>query len=278
MFDLSGERGRNRTYNLLIKSLFWAFSTLRRFVYCVYKGLRMKRLQVGVLIARTDEFSRLQSSWHTIGTLDCRSPPARLGTGTSQDRDGRRRRQDLAHLRGTVSRRHPDRRSVSRSTAPLGPRRQTSSQRREVQTKVGDDPAASSGNRKIEKLVAKLRSLASDNAELVAGSRRTTSNGTRSECSFASKIYFAGSGVIEAGCKTGSRLKHSGVFWTVRGANAVIACRCCRYSRHFDDYWERQRAEPDHLSGEPDSLGYVGLLPTVGDGVLSTTSRDIRLL
>jgi hypothetical protein len=32
-----------------------------------------------------------------------------------------------------------------------------------------------------------------------------------------------GSGVIEAGCKTliGSRLKRSGMFWTVRGANAA---------------------------------------------------------
>jgi len=53
-----------------------------------------------------------------------------------------------------------------------------------------------------------------------------------------------GSGVIEAGCKTliGSRLKRSGMFWTVRGANAVIAVRCCRHSREFDDYWESRRA------------------------------------
>ncbi len=36
---------------------------------------------------------------------------------------------------------------------------------------------------------------------------------------------FIGSGVIEAGCKTviGCRLKQSGVFWTIRGANAIIA-------------------------------------------------------
>jgi hypothetical protein len=45
------------------------------------------------------------------------------------------------------------------------------------------------------------------------------------------------------GCKTliGSRLKRSGMFWTVRGANAVIAVRCCRHSREFDDYWESRR-------------------------------------
>ena len=60
---------------------------------------------------------------------------------------------------------------------------------------------------------------------------------------FRKQNLFVGSGVIEAGCKTvmGSRLKRSGMFWTVRGANAVIALRCCRYSRQFDDYWEHRR-------------------------------------
>lgn len=50
---------------------------------------------------------------------------------------------------------------------------------------------------------------------------------------------FVGSGVVEAGCKTviGKRLKCSGMFWTVRGANAIIALRCCRLSRRFEDYW-----------------------------------------
>jgi hypothetical protein len=38
---------------------------------------------------------------------------------------------------------------------------------------------------------------------------------------------FVGSGVIEAGCKTviGKRLKQSGMFWSVRGANAIISLR-----------------------------------------------------
>jgi hypothetical protein len=50
---------------------------------------------------------------------------------------------------------------------------------------------------------------------------------------------FFGSGVIEAGCKTviASRLKQSGMFWTLRGANAIIALRCTRLSRRFEDYW-----------------------------------------
>ena len=49
-----------------------------------------------------------------------------------------------------------------------------------------------------------------------------------------------GSGVIEAGCKTvvAQRLKRSGMFWTVRGANAILALRCARLSGRFEDYWE----------------------------------------
>jgi len=45
----------------------------------------------------------------------------------------------------------------------------------------------------------------------------------------AAKVYFVGSGVVEAGCKTviGLRLKQSGMRWTVAHANAIIALRCC---------------------------------------------------
>jgi hypothetical protein len=57
--------------------------------------------------------------------------------------------------------------------------------------------------------------------------------------------------VIEAGCKTaiGSRLKQSGMFWTVRGANAIIALRCCHFNGRFEDYWE--------TAGAPDLHSYV---------------------
>ena len=62
---------------------------------------------------------------------------------------------------------------------------------------------------------------------------------------FRKQGLFVGSGVIEAGCKTviGSRLKQSGMFWTVRGANAIVALRCTRLSRKFEDSWaSRSRA------------------------------------
>jgi len=50
---------------------------------------------------------------------------------------------------------------------------------------------------------------------------------------------FVGSGVVEAGCRTviGQRLKQSGMRWSVRGANAIIALRCCILSGRFEDFW-----------------------------------------
>lgn len=62
---------------------------------------------------------------------------------------------------------------------------------------------------------------------------------------FRQQGLFVGSGVVEAGCKTviGARLKCSGMFWSVRGANSIIALRCCRLSHRFEDYWaDRSRA------------------------------------
>ena len=61
---------------------------------------------------------------------------------------------------------------------------------------------------------------------------------------FKRQNLFIGSGVVEAGCKTviGSRLKMSGMFWTVRGANAILALRCNILNGDFEDYWEARRA------------------------------------
>ena len=49
-------------------------------------------------------------------------------------------------------------------------------------------------------------------------------------------------GVVEAGCKVaiGTRLKRTGMHWTVRGADAIIALRCCKLSGRFEDFWERR--------------------------------------
>ena len=61
---------------------------------------------------------------------------------------------------------------------------------------------------------------------------------------FRAQGLFVGSGVIEAGCKTviGTRLKQSGMEWSVRGANAITSLRCIFVSGRFEDYWESRVA------------------------------------
>ena len=56
---------------------------------------------------------------------------------------------------------------------------------------------------------------------------------------YREKEFFVGSGVVEAGCRTliGQRLKQSGMRWSVRGAKAIIALRCCILSGRFEDFW-----------------------------------------
>jgi hypothetical protein len=102
---------------------------------------------------------------------------------------------------------------------------------------------------KIEKLVLALRSIKPANPE-VADKIRTEAdyfdrNAERMRYpKFRRQHLFVGSGVIEAACKTviGSRFKRSGMFWTVRGANAIIALRCHHFNGRFEDYWEERRA------------------------------------
>ena len=102
---------------------------------------------------------------------------------------------------------------------------------------------------KIEKLVGALRAIHSSNPEVAEKIRIEAdyfeNNAERMRYpKFRRQHLFVGSGVIEAGCKTviGSRLKQSGMFWTVRGANAILALRCCHLNGRFEDYWEARRA------------------------------------
>jgi Uncharacterised protein family (UPF0236) len=102
---------------------------------------------------------------------------------------------------------------------------------------------------KIETLVLALRSIDSTNAEVLEKIRTEADyferNADRMRYpKFRRQHLFVGSGLIEAGCRTviGSRLKQSGMFWTLRGANAIIALRCCHLNGRFEDYWEARRA------------------------------------
>jgi len=101
---------------------------------------------------------------------------------------------------------------------------------------------------KIEKLVSpafhRFLQPGSDREDSHRGRLLREERGAHALSQFRRQHLFVGSGVIEAGCKTviGSRLKQSGMFWTVRGANAIIALRCCHLNGRFEDYWEARRA------------------------------------
>ena len=103
-------------------------------------------------------------------------------------------------------------------------------------------------NGKIAKLVASLRSIQTSDPDLAKTIRTEAdyfaANAVRMNYpKFRKQHLFVGSGVIEAGCKTviGHRFKQSGMFWTVDGANAILALRCSHLNGRFEDYWEGRR-------------------------------------
>lgn len=102
---------------------------------------------------------------------------------------------------------------------------------------------------KIGKLVASIRSIRVLDAGLGKKIRNEAdyfaNNAARMNYPlFRKQHLFVGSGVVEAGCKTviGQRLKQSGMFWTVKGANAILALRGAHLNGRFEDYWESRRA------------------------------------
>jgi hypothetical protein len=60
--------------------------------------------------------------------------------------------------------------------------------------------------------------------------------------SFRQAGYVIGSGVVEAGCKTGigGRCKQSGMFWSKSGAENILALRCIHASRALDEFWKHR--------------------------------------
>jgi len=52
---------------------------------------------------------------------------------------------------------------------------------------------------------------------------------------FEKQGFCTSTGVVESGCKivVGTRLKRTGMHWTVKGANAIIALRCSKLSGRF---------------------------------------------
>jgi len=102
---------------------------------------------------------------------------------------------------------------------------------------------------RIEHLVRFLRSLRPEAPELIEKLRTEAAyfegHAERMRYDdFRRQDLFVGSGVIEAGCRSviAGRLKRSGMFWTVDGANSIIALRCAQISNRFADYWDERAA------------------------------------
>ena len=97
----------------------------------------------------------------------------------------------------------------------------------------------------IEELVRTIRRLRPRSDEAKKAVRRAgqyfANNAKRMRyADFRRQGLFVGSGVVEAGCKTlfGRRLKQSGMHWTTRGANSIIALRCIRLSGRTEEFYE----------------------------------------
>jgi hypothetical protein len=96
---------------------------------------------------------------------------------------------------------------------------------------------------KFSLLLDALRSHATKNEDARKCLDYFTRNKERMDYpSFRAQGLSVGSGVVEAGCKVaiGTRLKRAGMHWTVRGANAITALRCCKLSGRFEEFWERR--------------------------------------
>lgn len=100
----------------------------------------------------------------------------------------------------------------------------------------------------VEAVLAEMNLLSPQQANACEEVRKAigyfTTNAERMRyAKFRSQGLFVGSGVVEAGCKSiGFRLKQSGMRWTVAGANAIIALRCCQLSGRWEEFWETRAA------------------------------------
>jgi hypothetical protein len=96
---------------------------------------------------------------------------------------------------------------------------------------------------KLRTIVHQLRTHADSSIEAIKCAMYIVRNRARMRYpKFRTLGFCTSTGVLEAGCKVviGTRLKRSGMHWTVSGANAIIALRCSKLSGRFEDFWERR--------------------------------------
>jgi hypothetical protein len=114
---------------------------------------------------------------------------------------------------------------------------------------------------KLDEILAALHVHAETNDEARKCLDYVTTNRHRMRYpEFRAQGLCVSTGVVEAGCKTaiGARCKRAGMHWTVAGADAIIALRCCKLSGRFEDFWERRalaagsRAKRDQPRSTPE--------------------------
>ena len=96
---------------------------------------------------------------------------------------------------------------------------------------------------RLKSLVEALRGRAGQYKEAGECIRYISKNRCRMRYpKFHQQGFCTSTGVVEAGCKVviGTRLKRAGMHWSVKGANAIIALRCCKLSGRFEGFWERR--------------------------------------
>ena len=96
---------------------------------------------------------------------------------------------------------------------------------------------------KLDALLAAVRVHADAHDEARKALDYVTRNRARMRYpAFRAQGLCTSTGVVEAGCKVavGTRLKRAGMHWTVPGADAILALRCCKLSGRFEDFWERR--------------------------------------
>jgi hypothetical protein len=105
---------------------------------------------------------------------------------------------------------------------------------------------------KLDAVLAALRAHAAVNDKARKCVDYVTRNRDRMRYpEFRAQGLCTSTGVVEAGCKVaiGTRLKRAGMHWTVAGADAIIALRCCKLSGRFEDFWERRASNASAQTG-----------------------------
>ena len=158
---------------------------------------------------------------------------------------------------------HPDRRPLPRPRAPARPRPDPGIHARGPARGLARRPPRRPGPRRHRRHLRsrpRLPPRGRQEDELDTALGYFENNAPRMRCKwFRSRGLFVGSGTVEAGCKTvvGQRLKWSGMRWTVRGADAIIALRCTEASASWEEIWQRPRNQTALALPCPDKLSHA---------------------